>query len=127
MNLSDRDILFDVLVDTKSISTGYHVAVLESANDRVRNTLIQINNDEINAQKQIFDLMHSRGWYPVEPAQVSATMETSMTTAMGANMGTMSGMGRPMGTTMETGMGTPPVDPRAMNMNTANMNYNRYA
>jgi hypothetical protein len=68
MQFNERDILTDILMDTKDISKGYHTAVLESANERVRNVLIGINNEEMNSQKQIFDIMFSRGWYPVDPA-----------------------------------------------------------
>jgi len=72
MEFSDKDILTDLLIGTKGLSLGYHTAVLEAANDRVRNTLIQINNEELNAQKQIFDLMYARGWYQPEPAYSGA-------------------------------------------------------
>lgn len=68
MYLEDRDILTDLLIDVKTLSNNYHSAVLEAANDRVRNALIQINNDKLHTHKQIFDLMHSRGWYPLDPA-----------------------------------------------------------
>ncbi len=82
MQFSDRDIMLDLLLGTKSISTRYHMGVLESANDRVRNTLIQLNNDEINLQKQMFNLMHDRNWYPVRAAG-TATWQTA-----GAGMAT---------------------------------------
>jgi len=72
MEFSDKDILTDLLIGTKGLSLAYHTAVLEAANDRVRNTLIQINNEELNAQKQIFDLMCARGWYQPEPAYSGA-------------------------------------------------------
>jgi spore coat protein CotF len=71
MQFGDKDIMTDLLTGTKCISSNYHKAVLESANDRVRNTLIQLNNDEINLQKQIFNLMHDRNWYEVRPANAA--------------------------------------------------------
>lgn len=79
MNMNERDIVLDLLTGTKYISLGYHNAVLEAANDRVRNTLIQLNNDEMNMQKQLFDIAHDRNWYPVEPAQVSGAAYRPMT------------------------------------------------
>jgi len=82
----------DLLLGTKFISSQYHMAVLESANDRVRNTLIQLNNDEINLQKQMFNLMHDRNWYQVRPAGTSATWQTGTTAAAGA-MGTGTAVG----------------------------------
>ncbi|MEW5899709.1 MAG: spore coat protein [Bacillota bacterium] len=79
MEFTDRDILTDLLIGTKMLSTGYHTAVLEAANDRVRNTLIQINNEELNTQKQIFDLMHARGWYPLDPVYTGTPMGAETT------------------------------------------------
>lgn len=79
MEFSDRDIMTDMLIGTKTISTGYHTAVLEAANDRVRNTLIQINNEELTTQKQMFDLMHSRGWYPLDPMYTGTPMGADVT------------------------------------------------
>ncbi len=79
MEFSDKDILTDLLIGTKMLSLGYHTAVLEAANDRVRNTLIQVNNEELSTQKQIFDLMHSRGWYPLDPVYTGTPMGAEAT------------------------------------------------
>jgi spore coat protein CotF len=90
MQFSDRDILTDLLLDTKYISSSYHQAVLESANDRIRNTLIQLNNDEINMQRQIFNLMHDRNWYLVRPAGTTNWQtRPAMAPGVGAGMGVM--------------------------------------
>lgn len=67
MQFGDKDILTDLLMSTKFISGSYHKAVLESANDKIRNTLIQLNNDEVNLQKQIFNLMSDRNWHELHP------------------------------------------------------------
>ncbi|HAU32619.1 MAG: Coat F domain protein [Desulfotomaculum sp. 46_296] len=88
MEFTDRDILTDILTGAKTISTGYHTAVLESANDRVRGTLIQINNEELNIQKKIFDLMHSRGWYPLDPVFTGVPMGAE-TTGIRSEIGSM--------------------------------------
>lgn len=77
MLFGDREMMTDLLMGTKYISGNYHRAVLESANDRIRNTLIQLNNEEINLQKQIFNLMHDRNWYEVRPANASAWQNSS--------------------------------------------------
>ncbi len=80
MQLSDKDMLTDLLLGTKSISTAYHHGVLEAANNRTRNTFIQLNNEELNFQKQIFDIMHDRNWYQVEPAQMTAASQQQQRT-----------------------------------------------
>ncbi|MGB9802478.1 MAG: spore coat protein [Desulfofundulus sp.] len=104
MQFTDRDILADMLIGAKMISTGYHTAVLEAANDRVRNTLIQINNEEMSTQKQIFDLMHSRGWYPLDPVFTGTPMGPEATNIRGPE-GTMGRMGPGMTPGMAPGMG----------------------
>jgi len=107
MNLSERDILMDLLIDAKYISTGYHHALLESADDRVRNTLVQIHNDELASHKIVFDTMNSRGYYRVQPAtplmagstlQAGMHGQQQMNQQMGANMG--NAMGNTMGNMM---------------------------
>ena len=90
MNFSDQDILTDLLLDSKLISTGYHHALLEAAGDRSRNLLMQIHNDELNTHRQIFELMQARGFYQVEPAR--AGIAGTYASAMGVNM-----MGRQAG------------------------------
>jgi len=71
MQFGDREIMSDLLMDTKYISANYHRAVLESTNDKIRDTLIQLNNEEINLQKQIFNLMLDRNWYETRRANTS--------------------------------------------------------
>lgn len=97
MQFSDKDIMTDLLLGTKFMSSQYHMAVLEAANDRIRNTLIQLNNDEINLQKQMFNLMHDRNWYEVRPASTSA-FQAGTATRVTENLGTGAGTGAGTGT-----------------------------
>ena len=119
MNLNDRDMLMDLLFDTKSISTGYNHAVLESATDRVRNVLTQIHSDELASHRVVFDLMKNRGYYQVEPASggIPAWQQAGMqgmaaNQAMGnsMNMGPAAGgvMGAMGSAALGGGMGTGP-------------------
>ncbi len=66
--LDDRDILTDCLEDAKWGSSSYHMAILEAAHEPVRSTLSRLHNDELMLHKNIFEMMHQRGFYPVEPA-----------------------------------------------------------
>lgn len=66
--LDDRDILTDCLEDAKWGSSSYHMAILEAASEPVRSTLYRLHNDELMMHKNIFEMMHQRGLYPVEPA-----------------------------------------------------------
>ncbi|NPV52567.1 MAG: spore coat protein [Firmicutes bacterium] len=65
---NDKDMVGDLLSSIKSMSAGYHMAVLESANDGIRQTFKKLHDDQIQQAKTLFDTMNTRGWYPVEPA-----------------------------------------------------------
>lgn len=67
--MSDKDMLGDLLSTLKSMSSTYHNAIMESANNSVRQTMEKLHDDQINEAKNLFDAMHSRGWYKVEPAR----------------------------------------------------------
>ncbi|GBF32587.1 hypothetical protein DCCM_0783 [Desulfocucumis palustris] len=90
MNLGDREILTDLLLGAKHISTCYHHAILEAASDRSRNVLMQLHNDELNTHRQIFELMYTRGYYQVEPARAAAA--GTYATSVGMGMGQQAGM-----------------------------------
>ncbi|MDA8333688.1 MAG: spore coat protein [Peptococcaceae bacterium] len=66
--LSEKDIMVDLLNDTKLASDCYHAAILEAANDNVWNTFVRLHNDELTGARVIFNLMHQRGWYQLQPA-----------------------------------------------------------
>jgi len=63
---SDKDILQDLLMTEKHVSGMYDTAIMECANEGLRNTLKQIQDDEQNHAKMIFDLMNKKGWYKVQ-------------------------------------------------------------
>lgn len=69
--LADKDILQDMLITEKFVSNAYEMGVMEAANPSVRQSLQQIQKDEQEHGKMIFDAMHKRGWYNVQPAQNS--------------------------------------------------------
>ncbi|MEW6547475.1 MAG: spore coat protein [Bacillota bacterium] len=67
--MSDRDMVGDLLATVKSMSSTYHQAILESANNNVRQTMETLHDDQVNQAKVLFDAMQARGWYKVEPAR----------------------------------------------------------
>ena len=60
---ADKDILNDMLMTEKYVSGAYETAIMESANEAVRNALRQIQDEEQQHAKMIFDAMNQRGWY----------------------------------------------------------------
>lgn len=61
--ISDKDIMQDMLSTEKYISDYYDMAIMESANEQVRNAFRHIQDEEQQHAKTIFDAMNQRGWY----------------------------------------------------------------
>lgn len=59
----DKDFLADLLMTEKYVSDYYEMAIMESANDQVRDALRHIQDEEQQHAKKIFDAMNKRGWY----------------------------------------------------------------
>jgi spore coat protein CotF len=52
-----------MLMTEKYVSGTYETSIMESANEAVRNALRQIQDEEQQHAKMIFDAMNQRGWY----------------------------------------------------------------
>ena len=72
---SDKDIMNAVLNEHKLCASGLTTLVLEGACQELRNDVSGVLNRVFSQQKQVFDLMNNKGWYPVKNAsQQEATM-----------------------------------------------------
>ena len=60
---ADKDTLHNMLMTEKYVSSTYEIAIMESANESVRNALRHIQDEEQQHAKMIFDAMNKRGWY----------------------------------------------------------------
>lgn len=67
--LSDRDIAFSLLNSLKLQATALTNLVLESTNNALRREAMSVLNRIFDHQKQIFDFLSQKGWYPVEMAK----------------------------------------------------------
>ncbi|MFO7153003.1 MAG: spore coat protein [Bacillota bacterium] len=63
VTIADKDILNDMLMTMKYLSNVYETAIMESSNEAVRNALRQIQDEEQQNAKMIFDFMLQKGWY----------------------------------------------------------------
>lgn len=61
--LTDRDIVTDLLKDMKFLSDQAHLAVQEATSREIWNTFQRLMIDHLQAQRSIWEAMHSRGWY----------------------------------------------------------------
>ncbi len=66
-NLTDKEIMEDVLSSQKHITGTYNTFTNECVNQNLRTDFLNILRDEHNLQQSVFDQMQTRGWYA--PAQ----------------------------------------------------------
>ncbi len=67
-NFSDKDRLADALNAQKFAAGHYNEFACEAATPDVRACVMNILCEEHQIQEELFDEMHSRGWYPTEAA-----------------------------------------------------------
>lgn len=67
-NYSDKDMIGDVLSTQKSMTGNYNTVANEASNPEIKNTFMDILNEEHCIQHDVFDKMSQRGWYPTEAA-----------------------------------------------------------
>ncbi len=67
-NLTDKDIMASVLNEHKLAASSLTNLILESVSPMLRSDAESILTRTFNAQKQVFDMMSQKGWYPVQNA-----------------------------------------------------------
>jgi len=67
--LSDRDMLLDILATTKSMSSLYDHAILESNDSMVRETFENLQQDEHHSAEMIYNIMQEQGMYNIGSRQ----------------------------------------------------------
>lgn len=67
-NLSDKEIMSSILNEHKLSASSLTTLVLESSCPTLRNDVQSILTKTFNGQKQVFDMMSQKGWYPVQNA-----------------------------------------------------------
>lgn len=68
--MNDRDFANDILELQKYLSTGYNIAVNEASNDSLYQVQLKHLQEIHQAQRDIFNLMNSKGWYKIEQASM---------------------------------------------------------
>ena len=67
--LDEKNILQDSLISQKLITESYNTYAGECVNQQLRDTMLNILDDEHCIQADIFNSLQSHGWYKPEPAQ----------------------------------------------------------
>lgn len=74
--MQDKELMDDCLNSQKQITGDYNTFANECLNAQLRQTVMQLLNDEHAIQSDVFNQIHSRGWYPVPAAQQKKIDET---------------------------------------------------
>ena len=66
---TDKELLADALATEKAATDHYNTFANECVNDQVRNAILHCLEQEHSIQVDVFNSMHSRGFYPTPPAE----------------------------------------------------------
>lgn len=73
--MTEKEILADCLSSQKQISSSYNTFAGECVNEQLRNTFLNILDDEHRIQADIFCDLNANGWYPIHPADQQQLQE----------------------------------------------------
>lgn len=68
--INDRDIANEALSSEKSLAASYTTIITEASNDYLFKSLFEIYQDTVQAHRNIYNLMFTKGWYKVETENV---------------------------------------------------------
>lgn len=63
---NDYDKINDILLSLKSLLSDYTTFIIECSHQELAHQLIEIQKEVYHVQREIFDVMYSKGWYPLE-------------------------------------------------------------
>ncbi|MFA9464153.1 MAG: spore coat protein [Velocimicrobium sp.] len=75
-SFSEKEILADALASQKSSTSNYNLFANECVHEEVRNTFMKVLDQEHAIQQDVFDMMHSKGYYPTPNAEEKKVEET---------------------------------------------------
>jgi len=67
--LQDRDIMQNILIDTKYMASAITQYILEATNEDLRRDYMTVLGEVFAQQKQVYDVMQQKGYYNPKPAQ----------------------------------------------------------
>ena len=70
-NLTDKEILLDVLTSIKSLAGLYHHFSIEASNDFVFDIASDLKEEIFDEQRDYYNTLVNKGWYKVETQPAS--------------------------------------------------------
>ena len=81
---SDKEVLGDALTAEKTSTGVYNNFANECAHDSLRKVMLKILDEEHTIQKDVFDIMHAKGYYPTPMADGKKVDEARQKFSCGA-------------------------------------------
>lgn len=75
---TEKEILGDALSSQKATTELFNKAANECVHGNVREMLLDILNEEHDIQQDVFDMMHSEGFYPTPEAEDKKVQQLKM-------------------------------------------------
>ena len=76
INLTDREIMDDILTSQKHITDVYNTFSNECVNQKLQDDMVKILKEEHSIQFSVFSDMQKKGWYSPGAAQAQMIDET---------------------------------------------------
>ena len=70
-NMTDKEILLDVLTSIKSLAGIYHHFSIEASNDFVFDIASDLKEEIFDEQRDYYNTLVSKGWYKVDTQPIS--------------------------------------------------------
>jgi spore coat protein CotF len=81
--ISEKELLNDFLMTQKQMTSSYNTYAGECVNTQLKNTFLNILDEEHKIQTDIFSDMQAKGWYQVETADQTKITQTRQKLAQG--------------------------------------------
>ena len=75
---TDKEILNDGLLAEKASTGKYNMAATECVHEQVRDTMLNILDQEHSIQHEVFEMMHKRGFYETPAAEEQKVQQAKM-------------------------------------------------
>jgi spore coat protein CotF len=85
--LQDRDIMQNILMNTKYMASAINQYILEATNEDLRRDYMTVLGEVFAQQKQIYDVMQQKGYYNPKPAQQQDITQVQSKFAQGQQAG----------------------------------------
>lgn len=73
--MNDKDYITSILTIEKNMSNDYSIALNEASNECLYQEYLDMFLKVQNKQREIYELMFQKGWYPIEKAESTKVME----------------------------------------------------